>query len=110
MLKSCRYVEDAEKNREAAIDAWILSLSEGRWKPVKYSSQEVPRVHKLPWRYSGQDEQQLMMIAMACNHILKSYISAPMHVTRSKMFATPQSFIPCLVRPFNSKASAYLQI
>ena len=90
---------------------WILSLSEGSWKPVKYSSQEVPRVHKLcsisalDKPYSRLFEQINCLQSNA--HALHF---APLHVTCSKTPAAPQRYIQTLVRPSNSKASAYLQI
>lgn len=33
-------------NREAANDAWLLRLAEGRWRPVQYADGPVPRVSK----------------------------------------------------------------
>ena len=52
-------------NREAAIDAWILSLSEGSWKPVKYSSAEVPRVHDPALEVLQKLSVTFLSIAMA---------------------------------------------
>ena len=43
----CRYVEDEQKKREAANDAWVFSLARGKWEHVKYASGDVPRV-RLP--------------------------------------------------------------
>ncbi|KAK9839199.1 hypothetical protein WJX81_000851 [Elliptochloris bilobata] len=38
------YTEDSELNKEAANDAWVLRLAEGRWQRVQYADGPVPRV------------------------------------------------------------------
>jgi hypothetical protein len=39
-----RYTEDAEMKREAANDAWLFSISSGKWTQVQYAPGDVPRV------------------------------------------------------------------
>ena len=37
-------MEDEQKGRQAANDAWMFSLASGKWEEMKYTSDEVPRV------------------------------------------------------------------
>ena len=51
-------MEDENKAREAANDAWIFSLASGAWTKVEYTSVEVPRVRA--WLYTAA-AQSLML-------------------------------------------------
>ena len=55
-----RYVEDEQKKREAANDAWVFSLARGKWDHVKYASGDVPRVGSHPLSAQCSD---------ACRHV-----------------------------------------
>ena len=48
-----RYVEDEQKKREAANDAWVFSSASGKWEPVKYASGDVPRVRLTLYQHNA---------------------------------------------------------
>jgi hypothetical protein len=48
-----RYVEDEQKKREAANDAWVFSLARGKWEHVKYASGDVPRVGLILYQHNA---------------------------------------------------------